>query len=100
MWQTANPTCAPWNKGVRMLSSFSSSASRISAAFRGRNQSSQAFVIVDSGSRVEQGLDGPSFVHCSVALGGFLQWKGEVEDLPRLDRAIGDQLDVLGEESP
>src|SRR3954447_17765272 len=47
----------------------------------------------------EQRLDGAPLVHRAVALGGLVQRQGEVEDLARVDRPAGDQVDELGQET-
>src|SRR3954470_11544150 len=50
-------------------------------------------------SGAEQCLDGAAFVHGAVALGGVVEGEGEVEDLARLDGAVRDELDELGQET-
>src|SRR5512135_2073174 len=50
------------------------------------------------GSGAQQRLDRATLVHRLVALGGLLQRQGEVEDLARIDLAVADQLDQLGQE--
>src|SRR5215470_5355641 len=46
----------------------------------------------------EQGLDGTALVHRAIALGGLVEWQGQVEDLPGVDGPVADQLDELGQE--
>src|SRR3954468_24874046 len=53
----------------------------------------------EGGSDGEQGLDGAALVHRPVALGGLVQRQGEVEDLARVDGAVADELDELGQEA-
>src|SRR5437588_12130061 len=50
------------------------------------------------GSRAEERLDGAAFVHGPVALGDLIQGQREVEDPPRVDLTVPDEVDQLGEE--
>src|SRR3954447_24815909 len=45
-------------------------------------------------SELEQCLDGTAFIHRSVPVGDLVQRKGQVEHLPGVDGALGDELDV------
>src|SRR4029453_15676448 len=51
------------------------------------------------GSGPQEGLDGAALVHRRVAVGGLLQRQFEVEDLARVDGAVPDQVDELGQEA-
>src|SRR4051794_6404687 len=51
-------------------------------------------------SGAEQRLDGAALVHGAIALGGLVEREGEVEDLPRVDLTIPDEVDELGQEPP
>src|SRR5947209_16313672 len=48
--------------------------------------------------RAQRGLDGPPLVHRGVRVRGLLERKGEVEDLARVDLAVAEELDQLGQE--
>jgi ATP-NAD kinase C-terminal domain len=50
-------------------------------------------------SRAQEHLDRFSLVHCPVAGGGFVERQFEVEDLARVDLAIPDQVDQLGQKA-
>src|SRR5438067_2456098 len=50
------------------------------------------------GSRVQERLDGAAFVHRPVAVGDLIQGQREVEDPPRVDLTVPDEVDQLGEE--
>src|SRR3954447_9810896 len=50
-------------------------------------------------SGLQEHLDRPALVHRPVALGGLLERQGEVEDLARIDLAVADELDELGQEA-
>src|SRR4051812_36196986 len=47
----------------------------------------------------EERLDGPALVHGRIPLGRLLQRQGEVEDLARVDPAVDDPLDEVGQEA-
>src|SRR4051794_40908287 len=54
---------------------------------------------VNAGAGAQQRLDRAPLVHRAVALGGFVERQGEVEDLAGVDRAVADELDQLGQET-
>jgi len=50
--------------------------------------------------RTQQGLDCASLVHRAIALCNLLEWKGQVEDLAGIDRALHDQVNQMWQVSP
>src|SRR5262245_56216375 len=48
-------------------------------------------------SRTEQRLDRPAFIHGAVALRNLVERQGQVEDLPRIDLLVPDELDEIGQ---
>src|SRR5204863_962855 len=52
----------------------------------------------EAGSRAQESLDGAAFVHRPVALGDLIQGQREIEDPPRVDLTVPDEVDQLGEE--
>ena len=47
----------------------------------------------------EQCFDGAAFVHSAVAFGGLVERQRQVEDLARVDVAVLDKADQVGEEA-
>src|SRR5215217_4762384 len=54
-------------------------------------------LVVSPGSWTQEDLDGFALIHGLITGGGLIEWQFEVADLSRVDLAVPDQVDKLGE---
>src|SRR5438132_171235 len=52
------------------------------------------------GSRSQQGLDGATFIHRTIALGDLFEGEREVEDLSGIDLPVPHEVDEVRQEAP
>src|SRR6266511_4812265 len=91
----------PWTCAMASIhtSPVNHSAGPLAVGSFGRTSMTSPLPSFPGGSGPEQRLDRAAFVHGAVPLGDLLERQGEVEDLARVDLAVPDEVDQLGQEA-